>query len=105
MATVAMAIFEKAKETISFDSTDGSHPEEFMYEFFPEEDSNPVHTEDYGDTRWESHTGYVFKLSDGSYIEFEHASGLTESQDHQGIEAVDIVEPYEVTTVKYRSVK
>lgn len=103
--SLAGQVYLKANEVLSFDGMDSSHPEEFMYEYFPAGGEVLVAVEDYGNTRWESHEGYVFKLSDGSYIMFGYACGLTEMQDHRGIESVDIVEPYEVTTVKYRSVK
>ena len=95
----------KQAQKIGLDSQNDWHPEDLVMEILPPDSSVLADMFDLGNGRWESHTDYVFKLSDGSFVKLTYAAGLTESQDHHGTYKAQMVEPYETTVVRYRSVQ
>jgi hypothetical protein len=56
-------------------------------------------------TRWSTYKSAVWKFDDGSYVEITWEEGSTEYQDAEPSIAIDEVEPYEETVIKYRAVK
>lgn len=98
----------KAQQLIDWFENNGSYTTQLGdidVDFFSEDDYILDSYEIADQARWSTYKSAVWKFDDESYAEITWEEGSTEYQDPDPNVAIEEVEPYEETVIKYKAVK